>query len=210
MLTGYSISKFAKMVGVHPETLRRWDASRKLIPNKVGKLRRYDDSHLQIVKNQTVTQEVKTNILYLRESTKQQRSSLVEQETKAKEFCIAGGIRIDKVYSEYGSAMNYNRPKLKCLISDLVSGNTNTLVIFYKDRLVRFGFEFFEHLSEIFGFKIIVIDNSESNKSKEKEFADDLISIIHYFSMKLYGSRSYKKKIQKAEQNIEEIKNEII
>ena len=54
----------------------------------------------------------------------------------------------------------------------------------------------------------MIIDNSESNKSKEHEFADDLISIIHYFSMKLYGSRSYKQKIKKAEENLLEIKKE--
>ena len=75
--------------------------------------------------------------------------------------------------------------------------------------MVRFGYELFEELSKKYNFKILIIDSSESNKSKEKEFADDLISIIHYFSMKLYGSRSYKQKIKKAEDNLNQIKQEI-
>lgn len=83
------------------------------------------------------------------------------------------------------------------------------LIIYYKDRLVRFGFEIFEKFAADNDFKITIIDDSETNKTKEQEFAEDLISIIHYFSMKLYGSRSYKKKIEKAEKNLIEIRNEI-
>ena len=75
--------------------------------------------------------------------------------------------------------------------------------------MVRFGYELFEELSKKYNFKILIIDNSESNKSKEIEFADDLISIIHYFSMRLYGSRSYKQKIKKVEENLIKIKEEI-
>jgi predicted site-specific integrase-resolvase len=68
----------------------------------------------------------------------------------------------------------------------------------------------FEYFAKVNNFNIIIIDNSETNKTKEQEFCDDIISIIHYFSMKLYGQRSYKKKIEKAENNLKEIKNEII
>ena len=93
---------------------------------------------------------------------------------------------------------------------DLITKNrVNNLIIYYKDRLVRFGYELFEELSKKYNFNILIIDNSESNKSKEKEFADDLISIIHYFSMKLYGSRSYKQKIKKAEENLNQIIQEL-
>jgi putative resolvase len=90
-----------------------------------------------------------------------------------------------------------------------INNQLKMLIIYYKDRLVRFGFEFFEELSKINDFEILIIDNSETEKSKEQEFAEDLISIIHHFSMKLYGSRNYKQKIKQAENNIKQIKNEI-
>jgi predicted site-specific integrase-resolvase len=131
------------------------------------------------------------------------------QKEKIKEFCISNGIKIDKVISGFGSALNYKHSGLLELIDLITKNKVENLIIYYKDRLVRFGYELFEELSKKYNFKILIIDNSESNKSKEKEFADDLISIIHYFSMKLYGSRSYKQKIKKAGDNLNQIKQEI-
>ena len=204
----YSIKKFAKMLDVSEQTLRNWDKNGKLTPIKLESgHRRFTDEHLYKVKK--INHE-KLNIIYCRESTKQQEHSLRDQESKAKEFCISNGIKIDKVISEYGSALNFNRKGLNELLKMINDKVIGVLVIFYKDRLVRFGFELFEELSKLNNFKIIIIDNSETNKTKETEFAEDLISIIHYFSMRLYGSRSYKKKIYSAEKNILEIKNEII
>ena len=68
----------------------------------------------------------------------------------------------------------------------------------------------FEEFSKLNNFNVIIIDNSETDKSKEMEFAEDLISIIHNFSMKIYGQRSYKKKVVDAEENINKIKKEIL
>lgn len=164
---------------------------------------------LRFLNELTSNNLIKKNVLYIRESSKQQSNSLKEQEERLKEYSLAKGYSIDEVYIDIGSALNYNRPKLKTLIKEICDNKVGILIIFYKDRLVRFGFEFFEQLSQIYNFKIEIVDKSESNKSKEKEFSDDLISIIHFFSMKLYGSRSYKKKIQKAEENLLDIKNEI-
>lgn len=138
-----------------------------------------------------------------------QKESLKLQEQKCREFCIAKGLKIDKVISEFGSGLNYKRAGLNEIIEMIMQNRLENLIIFYKDRLVRFGFDLFSELAKKHQFNIIVIDDSETDKSKEKEFADDLISIIHYFSMKLYGSRSYKKKIKKAEENLNEIKAEI-
>lgn len=138
-----------------------------------------------------------------------QKESLSLQEQKCKEFCISKGMQIDKVISEFGSGLNYKRPGLNEIIELIMQNRLENLIIFYKDRLVRFGFDMFIELSKRHQFNIIVIDDSNTDKSKEKEFADDLISIIHYFSMRLYGSRSYKKKIRKAEENLKEIKEEL-
>ena len=205
----YTISEFADLINVTKTTLRNWDKHNILNPIKLESgHRRYSERQLNKILNKEQYTDSKLNVLYIRESTKQQKQSLIDQENKLKNYCISNGIKIDKVYSDFGSALNYNRKNLKNLINDIVNNKIEKLIIYYKDRLVRFGFEFFEHLSEIYNFEIIIVDDSDTNKSKEKEFADDLISIIHYFSMKLYGSRSYKSKIKKAEQNIIDIKNE--
>lgn len=204
----YSISEFAKLIGVTKQTLRNWDKNGKLKPIILDSgHRRYTNEHLNLING--VKDNKKINVIYCRESTKNQTESLKNQEEKIKEFCIANGIKIDKIISEFGSGLNYKRKGLLELIDLITKNSVENLIIYYKDRLVRFGYELFEELSKKYNFKILVIDSSETNKTKEKEFADDLISIIHYFSMKLYGSRSYKQKIKKAEENIEEIKQEI-
>lgn len=206
----YTITEFAKIINVIPNTLRVWDKQGKLTPIKLKSgHRRYTDEHLAKLRNDIIVDERKMSVIYCRESTKTQKKSLEKQEQLLKDFCLANGIIVDKVYKDFGSGLNYNRIELKNLINDICNGKIGKLIIFYKDRLVRFGFEFFEQLSQIYNFEILVVDNSESNKSKEKEFADDIISIIHYFSMKLYGSRTYKKKIEDAENCINNIKNDI-
>ena len=71
--------------------------------------------------------------------------------------------------------------------------------------MCRFGFEIIEYFAKELKFNIIIIDSSETEKSKQQEFAEDIISIIQYFSMRLYGSRSYKKKIKSIENNLTEL-----
>lgn len=204
----YSITKFAKMCGLTSKTLYRWEEEGTLKPIilKSGH-RRYTDEHYRQVVG--VTSKPRLNVIYCRESTQQQASSLKEQERRIKDFCIANGLKVDKVISEFGSALNYKRKGLIELLSLIKDDEVETLVIHYRDRLLRFGFELFEELSSMNNFKIVVVDDSESDKSKEQEFAEDLISIVHHFSMKLYGSRNYKKKISASVKNLEEIKDEI-
>lgn len=204
----YSITKFSKLCGVSNMTLYRWEKEGILIPIilKSGH-RRYTDEHFQKIKG--VKAEPRLNVLYCRESTQQQSNSLKEQERRLKEFCISNGIQVHKVISEFGSSLNYKRKGLIEIFNLIKEDKIETLIIHYKDRLLRFGFELIEELAQSNNFKIIIVDDSESDKSKEQEFAEDLISIVHHFSMKLYGSRNYKKKVANAVQNLEEIKNEI-
>jgi putative resolvase len=72
-------------------------------------------------------------------------------------------------------------------------GEVSEIVIAHKDRLVRFGFEWFEKFCKDHGVEILMM-NAES-LSPEEEMTKDLLSIIHCFSSRLYGLRKYKKKI---------------
>jgi len=70
--------------------------------------------------------------------------------------------------------------------------------VLYKDRLTRFGFGYLELFCAAFGTKIEVISEEVSDKTAEEELAEDLVSIIHSFSGKLYGLRGkVRKKINK-------------
>ena len=208
----YTTTQFAKLIGVDPMTLRRWDKNGTLKPIHIGTNhhRRYNDEHLRQVRNMNInaSPEERWTVIYARESTPSQRPSLDNQIQKCKDFCLAKGYKVHKVISEFGSALNYKRNGLHELISFISLEKVDKIIIYYKDRLLRFGFEMIHELCKLHKVEIIVIDDSETDKTKEQEFAEDLISIIHHFSMKLYGSRSYKKKVKAAKENIEEIVKE--
>ena len=63
-------------------------------------------------------------------------------------------------------------------------------MIFYKDRLLRFGFELVEYVASLYNCDIEIIDNTE--KSEQQELVEDLVQIITVFSCKLQGKRANK------------------
>ena len=203
----YSIGEFSKIIGVTETTLRNWDRENKLKPILLASgHRRYTDEHLSKIKH-TDTND-KLNVIYCRESTKSQKKSLDLQIENVKQFCLKQGISVDKCISEFGSGLNFKREGFLELLNLAINGKIDKLIIYYKDRLCRFGFEMFEELSKKYNFKIIVVDNTET-KSRDKEFADDIIAIIHFFSMRLHGSRTYKKNLKDAEESIQKAKEEL-
>lgn len=110
--------------------------------------------------------------------------------------------------------MSFDRPGFDKLCQEVIKGNVKLIVIENKDRLVRFGFEMFEKFFKYFGTDILVLNKDELNKTYEQELTEDLILIIHYFSMKSYSHRRKLNKLrkelelsEKKEQQSTDIKN---
>ncbi|AOW98791.1 hypothetical protein BJP34_04380 [Moorena producens PAL-8-15-08-1] len=99
-----------------------------------------------------------------------------------------------EIVKDIGSGLNYKRKGLRAILERLMRGDQLTIVVAYRDRLTRFGFELFEHLVSLNGGKILVLDNPES--SPESELTADLLSIIHLFSCRVHGLRKYGQKIK--------------
>lgn len=95
--------------------------------------------------------------------------------------------------------MNENRKGLNSLISEIIKGNICKVIISNRDRLTRFGFGYLKSLFERYNCEIVEV-NLTDEKTFEQELTDDLISIIHHFSMKFYGKR--KNKLKNIENNI--------
>ena len=93
--------------------------------------------------------------------------------------------------------MSFDRSGFDRLCQEIIQGNVRLVAIENKDRLVRFGFEMFEKFFKYFGTSILVLNNDEFNKTYEQELTDDLIAIIHYFSMKSYSHRRKLNKLRK-------------
>lgn len=128
--------------------------------------------------------------IYARVSTPKQKKDLENQLSLLKQFINANGyiVKEDYVFSDIASGMNENRKNLNKLLSCIKDGEISSLYITNKDRLTRFGFGYFKEFCSLYGVEIIEINETE-DKSFEAELSEDLIAIIHHFSMKFYGKR---------------------
>ena len=76
------------------------------------------------------------------------------------------------------------------MINLVECGEVDRIIVLYKDRLIRFGYDLIEYICKLNDTKIEIVDNSTI--SKEQELTEDLMQIITVFSNKLYGARSKK------------------
>ena len=192
-MSNYKPQEFAEMIGVSVKTLQRWDNEGKLKAYRTPTDRRYY-THKQYVDymGDSNGKNGKT-VIYTRVSTSSQKDDLNNQVEFLKQFANARGIIVDEIFEDIGSGLNYNRKKWNKLIEDCMLGLIKTIIVAHKDRFIRFGYDWFERFLKSNGVEIIVVNNEKA--SPEQELVNDLISIIHVFSCRIYGLRKYKKQI---------------
>lgn len=144
-------------------------------------------------------------ISYSRVSTQNQKQQLKDQTQRIYDSCIARGLVLDEQLEDIGSGMSFERKNFDKLCQDIIQGNVQTVVVENKDRLMRFGYEMFEKFFKYFGCSILVLNDKIENKTYEQELTEDLISIIHYFTMKSY---SHRRALNKLRKEIESLRNE--
>jgi len=110
---------------------------------------------------------------------------------------------IDDVLENIGSGLNYDRKKWNALTESCVKGEVKTILIAHKDRFIRFGYNWFVRFLKAHGTEMIIVNNE--TLSPEEELVQDLISIIHVFSCRIYGLRKYKSKIKEVRELCEPI-----
>lgn len=199
----YSISKFAKRVNKSPSTLRRWDKDGTFEAKRtLGGHRYYTEDDVYRVLGWDIPQTQRKVVVYCRVSSRGQRDDLQTQVKAMQDFCIGAGIAVDEWIEEFGGGMNFNRKKFLSLIESIESGQIGKLIIAHKDRLVRFGFEFFDWFASQHSCEIVVVN--QERLSPQQEMVEDLMAIVHTFSCRLYGLRSYKKKIQEAAESTDD------
>lgn len=194
IMTMYSIGEFGKQIGVTPQTLRNWDKRGELKPAHVsqGGTRYYsEEQRNQFLGIAGRKKPKRITIGYCRVSSNKQKDDLQRQIENVKTYMIARGYQFD-IIQDIGSGIDYNRKGLSQLIDKITNGEIDKVVILYKDRLIRFGYELIENLCNKYGTKIEIIDNTE--KTEEQELVEDLIQIVTVFSCRLQGKRANKAK----------------
>ena len=186
----YSINKFSKILGVSAQTLRNGDKKGKLHPHHTSSngYRYYSHEQLNQVMN------VKPNldrivIGYCRVSSNKQKDDLERQIENMKLYLTAQGKPFE-IISDIGSGINYKKKGLKELMKRISQNKVDKVVVFYKDRLLRFGFELVEYIASLYDCDIEIIDHTE--KTEQQELVEDLVQIITVFSCELQGKRANK------------------
>ena len=205
-ITNYKPKDFAELLGVSVKTLQRWDRDGILKANRTPTDRRYYtyDQYLQFKGIQTEN-DIRDTVIYARVSTRNQKDDLQNQVEFLKQFCNAKGIIVNQCVEDFGSGLNYNRKKWNRLLDEVMANKIKTIVISNKDRFIRFGYDWFEKFCEKFNTKIIIVNNE--TLSPNEELVQDIISILHVFSCRLYGLRKYKNQIEEDEEIAKELQN---
>ncbi|MFK5954384.1 MAG: IS607 family transposase [Desulfobacterium sp.] len=158
----------------------------------------YDENSVYAFLNKNIE---RNTVVYARVSTSKQKSDLVNQVELLKNYCFQNGWQINNVYQDIASGISFDKRKdFFLLLDDILAHKVKKVIISYKDRLSRVGFELFSHLFKQFGTDIIVISDVGSEKLDSQEVFEEIVSLLHCYSMKLYSKR--KKKL------IQEIINE--
>ena len=205
-ITNYKPKDFAALLGVTVRTLQRWDNDGILHAYRTPTNRRYYtyDQYLQFkgIKTDADTRDV---VIYARVSTKNQKDDLQNQVEFLKQFCNARGMVVNQCIEDFGSGLNYNRKKWNDLLDQVMENKIQTIVISNKDRFIRFGYDWFEKFCNKFNTEIIVVNNDTLSPSEE--LVQDIISILHVFSCRLYGLRKYKNQIKEDRDIAKELQN---
>ena len=190
------IKKASEYLGFKTKTLQKWDREGKLKPLRRTATNRRVYSKEQLDEFLGIKDNLKRkNIVYCRVSSANQKNDLENQKKAMQEFCIARGLEIDELICEIGGGLNFKRPKFINIFNMIEKREVANLIIAHKDRLCRFGFEWFEYFCSQHNCNLVIL-NTEM-LSPQEEMVQDLMSIIHCFSCRLYGLRNYKKELKK-------------
>lgn len=130
----------------------------------------------------------KIDICYIRVSTLGQKDDLERQK-----LFMTNKYPNYELIEDIGSGINFNRKGLRKIINLAIKGKINTLVVAYKDRLTRFGFDLIEDLITDYSNGKIIVENNKEEKEPKEELVDDVLQILNVYTAKLNGMRKYKK-----------------
>ena len=218
----FTISQASQFSGFHPHTIRKYVDQNQIksfkTPSGQRRIHRTGLEEFINLRSSPISHEKpsitisnsstpftsqttnKTNFLYARVSSKKQLDDLDRQikflQTHRSEYMQY------TLISDISSGINFKRKGLQTLLDSCIQGTIGEVVVAHKDRLCRFGFELLQLFITKSGGTVTVID-CHTNKSSEQELAEDLLSIIHIYSCKQMGKRSYK-----AKQGIKNVESE--
>jgi putative resolvase len=186
------LSQYAKKTGISYKTAWRW--------YKAGTLDAYQTpTGMVIVRDPQLERSGTGRIaLYARVSSADQKSDLERQVQRLRDYAAARGYQVAKEVSEIASGMNDSRPKFLKLLADPSIG---TIIVEYRDRGTRFGWNYITTLMEVQGRHIEAVFPNET----KDDLVSDFVSIITSMAARIYGRRGSRSKAKRIQQCVEEV-----
>jgi predicted site-specific integrase-resolvase len=151
----------------------------------------YSDEDIYKFLNSGIERET---IIYARVSTTKQKKDLENQINLLKQYCFSKGYKINQIFSDVASGISFEKRKSFFEMLDRIQKNqVKVVVISYKDRLSRVGFDLFKYLFEKHGTIIEVMSENGDEKLDSQEIFEEIVSLLHCYSMKLYSKRKKNK-----------------
>lgn len=187
-----SIGSAANLLGITPQTLRRWEKAGKFPADfrTLGNHRRYRLDTLLRFANAVSTKD-KTTVCYSRVSCSDQRDDLLRQEQRLLSWCQEHGHTNTLSIRDQGSGLNTKKRGLLKRLGMICpagapGGEVGTLVIENNDRLLRVGADLVFSLCHCFSVDVVVTDQPPE-EAFEKRLVDDVLAVITVMSARLYG-----------------------
>ncbi len=147
----------------------------------------YNDEDIYKLLNKDVRRKT---VIYARVSTIKQKNDLNNQIEQLKQWCFMNGYTINAIYSDIASGISFDKRKgFFDMLDEIINYKVEKVIITYRDRLSRVGFDLFKNLFEKFGTEIVVVSDIGSTKLDSEEIFEDIISMLHCYSMKTYSKR---------------------
>jgi len=193
----YTPAQFSKRIGVSVKTIQKWDRL-GILPAKrtITNRRYYTDDDLATALNLPRLRKDRRTIAYCRVSSQAQKPDLEHQKSMLEQYCRASHIEVDEWITEIGGGMNFKRKQFLRLVDQILAGEVERVILAHQDRLARFGYSLLVHLCQTHQCHLVVM--SAEMLSSEQELVQDLLTITHCFSSRLYGLRTYRKVLEKA------------
>lgn len=188
------IKEISEFYGVCNKTVLRWCDSGKikyrytLGGHRIFEHPSYTSDKAKTIEDTPIRESFKTSVMYVRVSTQKQRQN---GDLERQVAFMANKFPGHRIVKDIGSGLNFKRKGLLTLLEQVKRGDIQEIVVASRDRLSRFGFDFFEWFCKSYDTQLVVLDTSQG--SKEQELTEDLLAILHVFSCRVNGRRRYTK-----------------
>ncbi len=197
----YRVSEVARMLNVSTVAVRKWIKSGKLRAKRIGKLWMISESELKRFLGEK-SSEIRA-VIYARVSSHKQEKdgNLDRQIERLRNYCSARGYKVVDVITDVTSGLKENRSGLQKLFDMVERRQIDVVVVEFRDRLTRFGFDYLKRYFESHSVRVEIVEETE--KGYMEELIEDFVTIVISFAGRIYGKRSQKfKKIKKVVEEV--------